>query len=195
MNSTSPSRDVGRLRNLRIAWSVVCGIACLLLCVLCVQSWSWLSPAPAKALTFGDKQLLQLLNDRPTMNGILDPHDEICKWVIQQFNSNSTEHRVYWDHNEPISGRPAESLRAYDTHPAVIRLTKSTATSARDKWLMLVYELHNLQNAKGFENLDILAVTGEIDKKQFSEECFALEFKAMVQTKIFLSSTQFAVRQ
>jgi hypothetical protein len=30
-----------RFRNLRIAWSVLCGIACVLLCVLWVRSYWW----------------------------------------------------------------------------------------------------------------------------------------------------------
>jgi hypothetical protein len=42
MNSTSPSHDVGRFRKLRIAVSVTCGIACVLLIVLWVRSyWKW----------------------------------------------------------------------------------------------------------------------------------------------------------
>ena len=42
MNSTSPSRDVGRFRKLRIAWSVAWGLACMLLIVLWVRSyWRW----------------------------------------------------------------------------------------------------------------------------------------------------------
>jgi hypothetical protein len=176
-----------RFRKLRIAWSVVCGVACLLLSLFCVQSWSWRSPEPTRSRTFGDEQLLQLLNDRPTMNGILDPHDYIYEWAIQQFNSSRPENRICWDHLEPISGRPAESVRAYDTHPAVIRLTSSTATSARDKWLMLVYEFHNLRSAKDFENLDRLAARGDIDRNRYSEKYVALEFKATVQTKRFFA--------
>ncbi len=171
-------------RKRRIAFSALSAIGCLLL-VLSVRSCWWRIPATAKARTFGDEQLLQLLHDRPTMNGILAPNDPIREWVIQKFNSNSLEGRIYWDHDEPISARPAESLPAYKTQPNVVRLTNSAATSGRDKWLMLVYELHNLQNAEGFENLDLLAVNGKIDRVRYSDECFSLEFKAMVQTKRF----------
>ena len=39
MNSTSPSRDVGRFRKLRIAFSAACGFVCLLLIVLWVRSY------------------------------------------------------------------------------------------------------------------------------------------------------------
>jgi hypothetical protein len=121
------------------------------------------------------------------MKGILDPQDFIYEWAIQQFNSSSPENRICWDRLEPISGRPAESVRAYDTHPAVIRLTSSTATSARDKWLMLIYEFHNLRNAKNFENLDRLAASGDIDRERYSERYVALEFKAAAQTKRFFT--------
>jgi hypothetical protein len=41
MNSTSPSRDLGRFRKLRIAFSITCGIACVLLIVLWVRSCWW----------------------------------------------------------------------------------------------------------------------------------------------------------
>jgi hypothetical protein len=45
MNSTSPSFDVGRFRKLRIAWSVFGSLACVLLIVLWVRSYSWIDGA------------------------------------------------------------------------------------------------------------------------------------------------------
>src|SRR5436190_2849170 len=43
MNSTSPSLDVGRFRKLRVAWSVIWGGAAVLLIVLWLRSYWWIS--------------------------------------------------------------------------------------------------------------------------------------------------------
>src|SRR6478609_5343646 len=36
-----PNKPPWRFRNLRIAWSIMCGILCVLLIVLCVRSYWW----------------------------------------------------------------------------------------------------------------------------------------------------------
>jgi hypothetical protein len=135
--------------------------------------------------TVGDRQISQLLDDRPAMKGILDSEHFVYKWVVQQFSAGDSKKRVYWEDREPVGGREAENQPTLDYAPPFIRITRSDKISGRDKWLMLVFELHNLKNAKAFEELEKRAVSGEIDRDKFSNECLELEFKAMVQTQIF----------
>ncbi len=37
--------------------------------------------------SFGERQLAQLLDDRPEMKSILPSDDTICRWVIRKFNT------------------------------------------------------------------------------------------------------------
>ena len=77
MNSTSPSRDVGRFRKLRIAWSVVCGIVCVLLIALWMRSYRWRDGIGGRVLGryadivtgFGEFRVL-LLEPLPGTTGI-----------------------------------------------------------------------------------------------------------------------------
>jgi hypothetical protein len=135
--------------------------------------------------TFGECQLRQLLKDRPAMRGIVDADDFVYQWVVRQFDSRRQFGRIHWDPREPKSGRPAEHQIAYLASPAYIRLSSAKTISGCDSWLALVFELHNIQNSKSFEELYKEAIAGRIDRKQYSDECLALEFKALVQTQTF----------
>jgi hypothetical protein len=135
--------------------------------------------------TFGDQQLIQILNDRPSMKGIICADDFVCRWVVKQFNARSLLDRIYWDPREPHSDRPAEHRSAYLVSPAYVRVTSAETISGRDKWLLLVFELHNIQNEKLFNDLDRKAVVGKIDRDHYSNECVALEFQALVETQMF----------
>lgn len=135
--------------------------------------------------TFGDQQLTQILTDRPSMKGIIRADDFVYRWVVQQFDSRSLFDRIYWDPREPHDGRPAEHRSAYLASPAYVRVTSAEMISGRDKWLMLVYELHNIRNEKLFEELNEKAFAGSIDRAKYSNDCLALEFQALVQTQAF----------
>jgi hypothetical protein len=135
--------------------------------------------------SFGERQLSQVLDDRPNMKGIVDANDFINEWVIRQFDSDCPKNRVLWDSHEPFSGRPAESQPAYGAALASIRVTSSKTISGRDEWLMLIFELYNLKNARDFEELYAKATSGKIDRKSFANECTALEFRAGVRTQMF----------
>ena len=133
--------------------------------------------------TFGDRQLAQLLDDRPDMKGILPADDTICRWVVGRFNSGDFGHRVHWDHHEPLSGREAENQPSQEYSPAFIRITDSEGISGRDKWCMLVFEFENLENSPQFEKLYQLASAQQIIRAQFVLKCVQLELKAVQRAK------------
>jgi hypothetical protein len=135
--------------------------------------------------SFGEQQLSQILEDRTTMKGILDGNDFINEWVIRQFDGNCPNHRVHWDTHEPYGGRDSEYQPAYGTTPGSVRVTKSEKISGRDKWLLLIFELYNVKNSNDYIELSRRATAGEIDRKNYSIECTAFEFHALVRTQKF----------
>ena len=134
-------------------------------------------------LSHGDRQLAQLLDDRPSMKGILPADDTICRWVTRRFNTGACGQRVHWDHREPFSGREAENEPSHERVPAFIRITESEKVSGRDKWSMLVFEFENLKNSPLFENLARLAYAKQISRDQFALECVRLELNAGQRAK------------
>jgi hypothetical protein len=135
--------------------------------------------------SFGERQLSQVLEDRPNMKGIVDADDFIDEWVIRQFDGESPDRRVHWDNQEPESGRPSECELAFKSFPRAVCVTKSESFSGRDKWAFLIFELNNLKNSEGFSELDRRAYVGQVNRKTYSTECTALEFSAMIRTQLF----------
>ena len=134
--------------------------------------------------TFGDRQLQQVLIDRPDMKGIVRTNDFIYRWVVKQFNSLEYD-RVQWDPREPKSGAPAEHQSSRRASSHYIRVTSAEAISGRDKWLMLVFELHNYRNKEYFDELWDKAIAGSIRRDEYATGCVKLEFRAMVATQEF----------
>ncbi len=135
--------------------------------------------------TFGAQQLRQLLEDRPSMQGIVRRNEFIYRWVVMQFDADTAHDQIRWDSREPQSGRPAENNSSYLGSQAYVRITVDDSISGRDKWLMLVYELHNYKNGAAFHDLWDQAIAGKIDRDTYSLQCVELEFNAMTETQIF----------
>lgn len=175
------------LRSLRITVSLVSGLCCLLVVVMCVSVWQTGTAIKIEQQTQsrGMRQLCKLLEDRPSMRRALDENCILYKWVAARFDAISGS-QIDWDSAEPISGRPAEHESPTLSEPGRIRITGSDLVSGRDKWYMLVYELHNITNAELFGRLDQLALAGEISREKYSKSCLFLEFNALVRTKRFL---------
>ena len=119
------------------------------------------------------------------MKGIVDADDPIYKWVVKQFDSGYYGDRIYWDRHEPYSGQPSETQPARGHSPSFVRVTKDDKISGRDKWLMLVFELHNIKNEKLFNELHVLAINGKLNRSEYADRCLSLEFTAMLQTQMF----------
>jgi hypothetical protein len=155
----------------------------LLLVVLvgCGTSAAIQQPA-LETKTFGERQVEQMLDDRPDMKGIMPPSDPVVKWVIDSFNGKYVGRRIYWNANSPHGGVDAENYRAEDGM-SFIAVTGGTESTPVDKWAAAVYELHNIQNE--FEPLVNKAMAGDLDEDAFADECMKLELDAIKKTRDF----------
>lgn len=139
------------------------------------------------SVSFGQRQLAQVLTDRPNMTGVLPDDDVICRWVIRRFNSGPNGERVRWDRQEPMSGRPAENLPAQNHDNALVRITSSADVSGRDKWFMLVFELHNIPHPEAAGEMSRLVREQRIGRLEFALGCVEHEYRAMRKTTRFFS--------
>ena len=147
-----------------------------LLAVLAIASHLAARPNP---YAFGEKQLDRMLADRPSMRDVLSSDDPIHQLVVKRFTIGDRGQPVYWDPDNPFSGRPAEHNSTSFLGKASLRITNAEEIQGRDKWCMLVFELANLENAAQFESLDRSAFLGNISEKDYSVQCVQLELDAV----------------
>ncbi len=133
------------------------------------------------SLSFGERQVFQMLDDRPEMQGLFNEESALFQWLVCKFQGEKVESRVYWNAEEPASGFSAEHARRYLSHPAYVRVT--SRMSGLDMWVALVFELNNLQNAAAFDELDMDAIDGRVSRNQFIEKYVRLEVDSMIETE------------
>lgn len=148
-----------------------------------------ITPA-AKEISFGRRQIDQMLADRPDMAGLLNDDDSILLWVIDSMNGSRLGQRIYWNGSSPIGGALAEHWRPAMGYPPHIRLTDGV-NSGIDKWTELVFELFNLDNDRSFDTLDEEAYAGAIHGDAYATEYARLEYVALVKTNEFFEKHPF----
>ena len=141
---------------------------------------------PGPTLTFGQRQVDQMIADRPDMANVLPPDDPILLWVVAGFNGERTGLRVYWNAMSTKSGQPAEHWPAYFSYPPQICVSGGSETTPIDRWTGLIYEFFNMENDPSFEVLGNRAQAGEIDGDAYATGCAKLEFAALKRLEKFI---------
>jgi hypothetical protein len=136
-------------------------------------------------ISFGRRQVDQMLADRPDMIGILDEDDPIFRWVVDSMNGARIGQRIYWNGNTPESGSAAEHASPYGGYPPHICISGGTEITAHDRWACIVYELFNIENTSKFEDAYNKAMAGTMDGDEYAYECARLEYVALIKAKEF----------
>lgn len=139
--------------------------------------------------SFGERQLEQLMSDRPDMQGVVPTDHVLYRWVVRSFEKERTGSRIYWVADQPSSGEKAEHAPSYFGYPAYICITNGLDASPIDKWTMLVFEMFNIENAESIRLLTELGLAGEIDGDTYARKCVEQEFKAAVKTRNLFRET------
>jgi hypothetical protein len=144
----------------------------------------------AQEASFGDRQIDQMLADRPEMVGILGKDDPILIWIIDGINGDRIGQRIYWNAREPV-GSSAEHAPPYSDYPPYVCISRHAGISGIDKWVSLIYELFNIENTKAFTDLHVQALNREIDGEEYADACAKLEYLALKEAKLFLVKNPF----
>jgi hypothetical protein len=142
-------------------------------------------PKKRPDVSFGQRQIDQMLVDRPDMAGVLDEDDPVLVWIISGMNGERIGQRVYWNDDLPASGAPSEFLPPYEYYPPHICLWAGVETSPIDKWACLVFELFNLENTREFTDLQTKAMEGTLNGEAYARECANLEYNALIKARKF----------
>ena len=122
-----------------------------------------------------------LLKDRPEIAELLKGHDDLKRWLIDQFSGKVTKIPIQWRLDEPETGGIAECSLPRGNEPAEIRVSRHM--SGPDQLSGVIFELFNIQNHRNFCRLWKKACRGQISKKEYSYRCYRLEYKALKKCK------------
>jgi len=148
----------------------------------------------AGALKHGERQVKQMLADRPVMAQALEPGDKLWKWTVRKFAGEDTGKLINWDANDPS---PRESDSNPSRMDAWIQLRECRNDQSSDYecdalWSELVFELNSL--AINMDHTDRLGrawfpdeqlTEEEIDEEQAILALMAAEERAIERARAF----------
>lgn len=158
-------------------------ICCLIACLLasCDRKLDGTDSSDDRAVqTFGQRQLQQMLDDRPDMQNVIPRNHSVYTWLSDGFDGKRFGQRIYWNSDSPQSGRPAEHLPPSAGYPPSILVSGGTESTPVEKWAFVVYEMFNLE-MNNSEALVNLAIEGSIDADEYASKCLEAEFNALLE--------------
>lgn len=138
--------------------------------------------------TFGHRQVEQVLDDRPDLKTILVPGSEIYDWITNAFDGKYFGQRIYWNASEPSNDALSSCSSPIGSYPAHIQVTSSKGITPFDRLALLIFELHNIENANEFIELAKTAKSRQISREQYVEKMIELELKAHSKVVMFFDS-------
>ena len=135
---------------------------------------------------YGMRQIEQMCDDRPDMDGVFPDGHQLVTWCATQFEKGEMGRRIIWDHTEPAMDLPAEHWPHVDGHAAAIRISQMRPSTGLDKWVLLVFEFHNIQRESDRLRLQDALCRRKISLDQFAVACTRSEFEALQMTIHFL---------
>ena len=138
------------------------------------------------AKTYGVRQIEQMCDDRPDMLDVFPPDHPIRRWCSSQFETGENGRRVVWDCSEPVLQTSAEHWPRAEGHAAAIRISQVRPSTGLDKWVMLVFEFHNIERESDRLRLQDALCRRKISLDQFAVGCTRSEFDALQMTIDFL---------
>jgi len=141
---------------------------------------------------FGEKQVEDMVFDRPRMAEFAKKGDPLWTWAVEQFAGASSGVRYKWNsdpgsemskhflatHKEPTAHEAGWiSVRELDG--------EGYYQSGERMWVEAVFELYNLRNDPMFQYLRQKAVNGDLSKEQFERSILQCEYDAARNVGLF----------
>ncbi|MGH1339354.1 MAG: hypothetical protein ACRBFS_24760 [Aureispira sp.] len=139
-------------------------------------------------LAHGKKQLQQLLQDRPSMQTLVQLDDPIAQWVMLQLAGSSIKTPIYWQDSTSRSFPIPSGVNAVHSYPTAkteARVWVNPNAIAEQQWAGLIYELHNIQNGPDFELIEKDAQQFRCTQEEYIMRYARLEYKAAQATAQF----------
>lgn len=150
-------------------------------------------PVDKKALAHGERQVRQMLKDRPAMGKHGEEAELLYQWAARKFAGEDLREQVNWNSTDPLPGFPCDHQPPVPGRPGFIRIHgKYTQGTAKGKerlfeelWHGAVFELNNITGVKDFRQVQADAVAGKISQEEFIAGMLNVESRAAEKTRAF----------
>ena len=156
------------------------------------EPWVKHVPNPA-AREHGERQLRQMLHDRPAMAQYGEKAAVLYQWAARKFAGEDLGRKIFWNAPDPMLPSDACNHSGSAEDPAYIQLRKNY-TDGPDKgkprsfdelWQNAVFELNNVTRADDFQQIDGDAQKGRLSKQEFVAKKADVESLAADKTLAF----------
>jgi tetratricopeptide (TPR) repeat protein len=147
---------------------------------------------PKAALEHGEKQVRQMLKERPLMAEHVEEGDALWRWAVRKFAGEDLDATIDWDSTPPREAS-ADHSTPTESRRGSIRVSKYAAydkqsgpeASFDELWNRAVFELHNIMHRREFLRAWEEAWDGKLTEEAFVARTCAAEHKALQQTRAF----------
>jgi hypothetical protein len=134
-----------------------------------------------KNLEYGEKQVRQMLKDRPGMGKYVNNREIIWKWAVRKFAGEDLGEVFDWNPNLPQQGYNYDHYGPWERKKGFIRIRDDF----ENLWVAAVYELFNIANTDKFKKVYEEACAGHLTKEQWITKNTKIEYGAVKKTKEF----------
>lgn len=145
----------------------------------------------AEAIKHGEKQVNQMLKDRPALAEHVAAGDQLWTWVVRKFAGEDTGILVDWNSTDP-SPFESDAGKSTDSGHAQIRVRDvkvhalpQGADPFEHLWIRVVFELNNVAEADAFNRFAQQAVDGQISREEYICAKCRIEDFAQHRTRAF----------
>ena len=159
----------------------------------------------ANALQFGERQVRQMLADRPVMVQYGDKAAALYQWAARKFAGEDLGNKIFWKGSDPVRVWNAESgptAQPTDVARLSVQLSQCRFIRVRRKynngteegkdrpfeevWRDAVFELYNNSSARDFDGSSpVKAVGGELSRHEYARAMLEVEGSAADKTRAF----------
>ncbi len=148
----------------------------------------------ADSLRHGERQLRQMLKDRPAMAQHEKAAAPLRQWAIRKFAGEDLGEEIFWEPTDPPES-PSEGCNQppTDEEPGLITVRKidndgpnpGKEMSFDKAWAIVVFELYNITNSRDFDRLERDASVGRVSREQFAVRGAEIESRAAEKARSF----------
>ncbi len=150
-------------------------------------------PLDEKDLEHGERQVRQMLENRPAMGELGAKADSLYRWAARKFAGEDLGERIFWNPGEPPPEVACDHRTPGPGCPGYIQMhekftqgpLKGKNVPFEELWRGAVFELYNITGAKDFKRIESEAAAGKISREEYITGTLAVESRAAAKTRAF----------
>jgi hypothetical protein len=141
-------------------------------------------------MDYGREQVAKMLADRPQMKLFLNSQDDLYWWAVRKFGAKMHDSRIEWNSAAP-AGAEAQHRYPFANRPGSIQVRPISPEEGSESqeferlWMRTAFELHNIEGARRFKQISVLALDKQIKKEEYVRAMFGVEYTAIERIRVW----------